>query len=371
MNTWHSTWLISPELLFGGLVASALVTALFGLLAIKGGPVDIPRERGLHRTPTPTSGGLAIMAGSALIIGLVLAFFGHSIPGNWRDGAILFGFASLMGLSGALDDLIDLPPKLRLGFQIGMCLGFAWFYRVTNLDFGFGLSVNIWPPLSLLGSAAWLVLGINTLNFMDGSNGLALGTQTIAMLVFSGVILWLAGSVPLGSCLGGILLIFVCVGGAHLGFTPLNMPMGKVFQGDAGALFAGSMITGGTLVLKIYGVTSAWFGGFLLAPLLVDVILTLVMRASQGKDVLRPHKEHLYQLWLQRADPCHGRLALRVWCLCAFSAGVGLSVRGLDHAYNVDLRFTALMVLITVYSIGWLLIRKRLLKRPLVASARP
>lgn len=370
MSTWHSAWLIPPELLLGALVASAIVSALFGLLVVKSGPVDIPRERGSHRVPTPTSGGLAIMAGSSLIIGLVLAFFGHSIPGNWRDGAILFGFASLMGLSGALDDLIDLPPKLRLGFQIAMCLGFAWFYRVTNLDFGPGMTVNIWPPLSLLGSAAWLVLGINTLNFMDGSNGLALGTQAIAMLVFSGVILWLAGSVPLGSCLGVILLIFVCVGGAHLGFTPLNMPMGKVFQGDAGALFGGAMITGGTLVLKVYGVSSAWFGGFLLAPLLVDVVLTLFMRASQGKDVLRPHKEHLYQLWLQRADPSHGRLALRIWGLCAFSAAVGLTARVLDHKYDLDMRFLVLVIIITGYSFGWLHIRKSLLNRPPL-SARP
>ena len=172
--------------------------------------------------------------------------------------------------------------------------------------------VHLWPPIGLLGSAAWLVLGINTINFMDGANGLALGTQTIAMTVFAGLILLMAPLSLVGSYLGVILLICVCVAGAQLGFMPFNLPpkhpqRAKAFQGDAGSLFGGALITGATLVLKAYGIGSVWFGGFLLAPLLVDVVMTLAVRARRGKNLMRPHKEHLYQLWLQRRDPSHAR----------------------------------------------------------------
>ena len=368
-------WLVSPLLLLGALVASALAAALLTGLAVAGGPVDLPRARGSHIKPTPTSGGLAVMAAAGLIIGLLVFIPGSAIPGSWRDGALLFGFASLMGLSGALDDLFDLPAKLRLGFQIAVCLLFAAFYRVTTLDFGPGLVIHLWPPIGLVGSAAWLVLGINALNFMDGANGLAPGTQAIALIALSILLLLLAPVSPLGGFLGPVLIVCVCAAGAHLGFMPFNLPplspnCAKVFQGDAGALFGGALITGACLVVKAYGVGSVWFGGFLLAPLLVDVVLTLITRARQGKNLMRPHKEHLYQLWLQRRDGSHARLALRVWFLCALSSGVGVAARIFDQVYHSDIRFLCLVAVIAAYGLMWGALRRQLLRsEPLAAAA--
>jgi len=371
---WQITWLIPPGLLLGALVASALVSAFLSLLVIKGGPVDNPRERGSHSAPTPTSGGLAIMAASALVVGLTICFYGHAIPGSWRDGLILFGFASLMGICGAIDDVADLPAIGRLAFQIGLCLIFAWFYRVTTLDFGPGLIVQVPPVIGLLGSTAWLILTLNAINFMDGSNGLAIGAQTIALLVFAGLILLMAPLSLFGAYLGVVLLICVCVAGAHIGFAPFNLPPGKpekakAFQGDAGSMFAGALIGGATLVVKAYGVGSVWFGGFLLAPLLVDVVLTLIVRARKHANIFKPHKEHLYQIWLQRQDRSHWRLALRVWALCLFSSLIGVAARLVDRIYHSDIRFIALVTLIAAYSLGWFWLRTALLKRPLLSKA--
>ncbi len=315
------------------------------------------------------------MAGAALVIGAIVYLYSPLIPGNLRDGLLLFGFASLMGLSGALDDLIDMPAQWRLGFQIGLCLIFAYYYRVTTLSFGGGLIVQVPPTLGLIGSAAWLLLGINAINFMDGSNGLATGTQAIALCVISLLIVIMAPFSPLGSYLGIILIICVCAAGAQLGFLPFNLPLNKAFQGDAGALFGGALITGACLVLKAYSVGSVWFGGFLLAPLLVDVVLTLAVRIRQRKNLFRPHKEHLYQLWLQRRDPSHGKLALKIWALCAISGLTGLGARLLNSFLHWDVRFYALVFILAIYSAGWLGIRKRLFGQPwspgLTADARP
>ena len=369
----HIAWLIPPPLLLAALLGSAVVAALLTVLAIAGGPIDVPRDRGAHAKPTPTSAGLAIMAATGLISGLFVLYFGASVPGSWRDGALLFGFAALMGLTGALDDLFDLPARLRLGFQVGLCLMFAALYRVTTLDFGLGLVVHLWWPIGLLGSAAWLVLGINTINFMDGANGLAPGTQAIALGVISALILLVAPVSQMGGFLGVVLVVCVCAAGAHLGFLPFNLPMGKVFQGDSGSLFGGALITGGTLIIKAYGIGSVWLGGFLLAPLLVDVVLTLITRAMQHKDLMRPHKDHLYQLWLQRRDPSHAGLALRVWFLCALSSAVGIAARAIDHFSHTDIRFPALVVVIVIYSLGWVAVRRKLLAatplKPAVAES--
>lgn len=365
-------WLIPPRILLAALIVAALVSAGLTMLVIAGGPVDNPRLRGSHVRPTPTSGGLAVMAATGLTVALCVGIFGGAIPGNWRDGALLFGFAALMGLSGALDDLFDLPAKVRLLFQVGLCLVFAVFYRVTTLDFGPGLIVHLPWIVSVLGSAAWLVLGINTVNFMDGANGLAPGTQAVALAVIALLILLLAPVSLLGGFLGIVLVICVCAAGAHIGFTPFNLPMGRVFQGDAGALFGGALITASTLVVKAYGVGSVWFGGFLLAPLLVDVVLTLISRARRGENLMKPHKDHLYQLWLQRRDPSHGRLALRIWFLCAVSSAVGVAARVIDHLYHTDVRFFCLVVVILAYSLGWSHLRRQLLARePLAVTERP
>jgi UDP-N-acetylmuramyl pentapeptide phosphotransferase/UDP-N-acetylglucosamine-1-phosphate transferase len=191
------------------------------------------------------------------------------------------------------------------------------------------------------------------------------------MLVLAGLILLMAPFSLFSAYLGVILLICVCVAGAHLGFAPFNLPPGrpqkaKAFQGDAGSMFAGALIGGATLIVKAYGVGSVWFGGFLLAPLLVDVVLTLITRARKKRNVFKPHKEHLYQIWLQRHDGSHWRLALRIWALCLFSSLVGVGARFVDRIYHTDIRFLVLVALIIAYSAGWMTLRRRLLRRPLL-----
>lgn len=367
------TWLIAPWLLLAAFAIAAVTTVILVQLVIRGGPVDLPRGRGSHARPTPTSGGMALIGGTAFALGLCVWLWRTHIPGNTHDGLMLFGFAALMGLSGAVDDLFGLPARLRFGFQIILCLIFAWFYRVTDLQLGLGLTVGVPVIIGVVGSAAWLVLGLNAVNFMDGSNGLTLGVQTIALLTIGGLILVMAPVTPLGSALGLTLLICACAAGAHAGLMPFNLPMGAVFQGDAGSMFAGALITGACLQVKAFGAGSAWFGGFLLAPLLVDVVLTLLTRLSQRKDVFRAHREHLYQLWLQYRDPRHGRLALRVWGLCLASGAVGLAGRLLMHFTGLDLRFPALVLVIAVYSAGWMALRRKLLAgsplKPAVAQS--
>ncbi len=355
-------WLVPPAILAGGFFAAFVLALLLGLLVVRCGPVDAPRARGLHSNPTPTSGGMAVITATAIPLAVILWTWRSQIPGPGQDGLLLFGFAALMGLSGGIDDVFGLPARARLLFQIALCLVFALFYRVTSLSFGFGLSVPVWPPLGLLGSAAWLLLGINAINFMDGSNGLAVGTQSIALIVIAGLALAVAPAAPLAWYLGVPLVVWVCAAGAQLGFLPLNLPLNRVFQGDSGALFGGALVTGACLQVKTYSIASVWLGGYLLAPLFVDVVLTLIVRARRRQNLLRPHKEHLYQLWLQHRDPSHGKLALRVWALCALSSAAGVIARFYGNAIGVDLRFPVLAAIAVMLSIGWVILRGKLLR---------
>jgi UDP-N-acetylmuramyl pentapeptide phosphotransferase/UDP-N-acetylglucosamine-1-phosphate transferase len=353
-------WLITSEALITTLLMAFGLGLVFSCLVVMGGPVDAPRERGSHHAPTPTSGGLAIMAATGFAVAAGLWLFPDHVSGLPRDALLLFGFAVVMGVSGALDDVYDWPASMRLLLQLSLCLSFGYVFRVETLDFGFGLVLNCGPVFGTLGSALWLLVGINAINFMDGSNGLALGSQLL-WLGFAAIIFVLIG--PFGAetwPMAGIVTLYIASLGAHAAFLPFNLK-GKAFQGDAGSLFSGALITGSILLMQTHKVSTPWLGGYMLAPFLVDVILTMLVRAKHKKPLMSPHKEHLYQLWLQHRDPDHFRLALKMWGLIFVSLSLGLITRLVSEYYHTSYRFIILALWLSLLSWGWLKVRSKLL----------
>jgi UDP-GlcNAc:undecaprenyl-phosphate/decaprenyl-phosphate GlcNAc-1-phosphate transferase len=345
--------------LVAGFVLSLALSAILTRWVIASGPVDRPRDRGAHDNPTPTSGGMAVMAACALAVGIVLVHAGPVLGGFAKPALWLFGFAILIGLSGAADDVLGLPAKVRFAFQALCALGFAAAFPVTDLDFGFGLDLHLWRPLGIAGTALWLITVVNAVNFIDGANGLAPGAQSVAL---SGLCLLMmlfapAYQIPGMAVLG---LLLMCALGANLGFLPFNLPMGKLFQGDAGSLFSAALIGGAVPILHTSGYGSIWFGGYILAPVLVDVILTLIIRWRAGERLFEAHKRHLYQQWLIRRGGSHAQVSTFVWGLCALSGGLGLVMEYLYRNKGIDLRFAELAVLVGVLSLGWWRLRLRI-----------
>jgi UDP-GlcNAc:undecaprenyl-phosphate GlcNAc-1-phosphate transferase len=91
-------------------VVTAAVTPLVGRLARRLGAMDEPRDRGLSRRLTPLLGGVAIFAG-VLLAALVWLPLKEPFP------AILGG-AAIITLVGAVDDVLDLDPALKLAGQV-------------------------------------------------------------------------------------------------------------------------------------------------------------------------------------------------------------------------------------------------------------
>src|SRR4051794_32132702 len=96
-------------------VVAAALTPLSSMLARRVGAVDEPRTRGLSDRPTPRLGGLAIFAG------ILVPFLIWLPVGDPRWRAILAG-AALITLVGALDDIYDLHPAVKLLGQIAAAL---------------------------------------------------------------------------------------------------------------------------------------------------------------------------------------------------------------------------------------------------------
>src|SRR3954471_19957961 len=101
------------DALWAGLVAAgvtALLTPLASRIAYRVGAVDEPRERGLSDRPMPRLGGLAIYAGVFVATLVWLPY-----AGPWK--AVLIAGA-LITCIGALDDVFDLPPGVKLVGQV-------------------------------------------------------------------------------------------------------------------------------------------------------------------------------------------------------------------------------------------------------------
>src|SRR5215207_1655867 len=155
---------------------AAAVTAVLTPVVARGarrvGAVDKPRDRGLSERMTPVLGGLAIFAG--IIVAALLW-----VPGDGPYPPILAG-AALITLVGALDDVFDLHPAIKLAGQVvAVAVPVLDGVVVDDFTLPFVGAVDLGPlavPLTMLG----MVLIINVVNFSDGVDGLAAGVCAIA-----------------------------------------------------------------------------------------------------------------------------------------------------------------------------------------------
>ena len=303
--------------LAGSAVALGTAAAVSGVVAWAG-PIDRPRDRGSHHIPTPTSGGLGVIAGACLGL-LVFARLAPAPMSDLGRIAAALGLACALGLVGALDDLFDLGARIKFLLQIALALIFAVFVaRIEAIALTETASLSLGPALGVVGTSLWLLVVVNAVNFMDGANGLAPGAVIITLLAFAFAAF--SGGAP--AC-GGAALAAATAG---LGFLPWNFPKARLFQGDAGALFSGFLLAELAVIgagARGQGSVFVLFAPLALSPFLIDVLLTLLMRARGKRPLFDAHKDHLYQRWLSRHGRSHLALAWRMFSVmgaCALAS---------------------------------------------------
>jgi len=339
--------------LFSAVITFAVAAAVAGVVSWAG-PIDPPTERGAHRRPTPTSGGVAIMA--AVGVGVLLFLLGPQVRSDMalRLAATL-ALALAMGVIGALDDLLDIGAKTKLLLQAALALVFAIFVaHVDGLPLGLGLTLPLGPIVGSAGVALWIVVATNAVNFMDGANGVAPGAQ---LSLFMATAVAARGGYPLVAELSTVAAI------GCAGFLPWNL-QGRLFQGDAGALFCGFLFAALAILSTAPSASpglSLYFGPLILLPFLTDVLLTLAVRARRGQSLLQAHRDHLYQLWLRQASkPSHIALAWRMALIMAGYGGFGLVMLACPPRVQPEI-FAAAVAFSTL---SWALLRRRLETQP-------
>ena len=264
---------------------SFLLTPVVRMIAIRTGAMDIPKDqRRMHKKPIPRLGGLAIY------ISIILSTIIFVEPLTMEIQAMLLG-ASVIVVSGLLDDTKGLTPTLKVIFQviaaaIVMFGGIKVSY-ISNFLGERGSVINI-GLLSYPVSLLWIVGVTNAINLIDGLDGLADGVSAIASLCLA-VISFMFGNQEIG-------VLCLILSGACSGFLPFNFNPAKIFMGDTGALLLGFMFSVITIegVLKTAAAVAVAIPVLLLAVPISDTFFAIIRRSLSGKSITTADKGHLH-----------------------------------------------------------------------------
>lgn len=288
-----------PPLLIAFALAVAL-TPVARALGLRLGFVDDPEgdELKIHRRPVPVLGGLAVV---------VAAFAALALTGD-EPPLVVIAAAGIALATGLVDDFRPLAPRVQALLQV--TAGIVLVAGGVDLA---GLGVFGPPAVIVL-----VVAGANSVNFIDGQDGLAGGLVAIACLGLAGV----AGG-PLG----------LAVAGAIAAFLFWNRSPARIFLGNGGAHALGTILA----VLAIGAIDADGWRGFFAATLCLGVfafeLAFTVVRRLRTRSLSVGDRLHSYDL-LAAALGSRGRATLVFWMLGAVGVGLGVAADALPTSFG-------------------------------------
>ena len=275
------------------IIVSLIFTISIKLLFIKSKSFDDINSRSIHKTKATKSGGISVF--------ITLFIFSFYFYLNQID---LFDFTLLVPLGimfivGVYDDFYNADFKLKFFLQIIVAKIIIDQGLIIDNFYGV-LGLNEIPRLAgqIFTIVVFLII-VNAINFIDGIDGLAI-TETIKVIL---LIEFLSiGSTPFLSL--GILTILSLLPLYYFNFKKDY----KVFLGDAGSLFLGTLIAiylfhvlGEDFVLKpFYKVNKPLLSMALIAYPLIDLLRVFIIRVYNKRSPFNPDKNHLHHILIKK-----------------------------------------------------------------------
>lgn len=330
-------------------LSAFIISLIASRLMVKAGLSDVPVGRSNHYAPVPTAGGLGVLCGVAA--GCLVLSLPWGGGGVFPDLSVILSLCFAIAFTGFYDDLYAPPTEIKFGIFVAIAgLLIYAIGAISVLPLGsMSLTLPLW--LGVIGTLLWVFVVMNSVNFMDGANGFMPGCLVTAFTALAIIAhkeqaeqsFWLAS---------------ICAA-AWTGFLPWNARQkALIFAGDIGSLFAGFMFAAIAILLiqEVDAHNVVYIGPLLLLPFLADVLLTLLWRVKSRQNLLRPHRDHLYQRAISRGMS-HRRISfiyIMAFALCGVAA-YGLS----GQADSVMFwGFAAMVALsVVVYLIGHIIWR--------------
>ena len=312
------------------------ITALFVpfsiSLAHKTGAIDIPKDdRRVHTRPIPRIGGVAMFLGIS-ITAIIVTATGIFQPGmiNETTGKVIMDWnlefvvenrlnptlgivagGAIIFVMGFIDDLKNLSPKIKLLGQIAAAsFVYAVGVKIKFVSIFFGNNTTNFSEITCyIVTVLWIVAITNTINLVDGLDGLAAGVIAIASLCIAYV------GYIFGYYIGALPML--AIAGSAMGFLPYNFYPAKTFMGDCGSQYLGFMLASFSIVgsVKSATVVAVLVPGLALSLPIIDTLLAIIRRAVSGKPIMQADKGHLHHRLL-RAGMGQRRTVLCLYGVC-------------------------------------------------------
>ena len=282
---------------------SAVLTAL-ALSLILGAAA---REVG-KRVPLTTTGGIAATGGISLLTAWWIAAW---LADAW-DPRASFGLllaTAVMVAVGLRDLRRPLGPWPQLAGQAlagssAVLVGGVVAEYVTNPAGGL-LYLNQWqsagiPIVAAALTLLWILLLINAVNFLDGTDGVAAAVSLVGFLTIGAVSLLPQVREP------AVALPAFLAAAATAGFLFWNFPPARLVLGTPGSWFLGFLLA----VLSVQGSSKIATLSVVGAIPLLDAVSVVIARIRRGTSPLRGDRTHFHHRLLARGWSPRSILAL-------------------------------------------------------------
>jgi UDP-GlcNAc:undecaprenyl-phosphate GlcNAc-1-phosphate transferase len=274
---------------------------------------DKPNGRKLHAHAIPHLGGIAIFGGFFLAL-LISLGTGPGVEIAARVLALLPGLIILFGL-GLIDDLRGLRASLKLIYQL---LGASCVVAMgASLQAG-SLSDPAFVAVLAL-SVLWYVAVTNSVNLIDGLDGLAAGTSVISSMAFL-FVGWRIGE-------PAVVLVAVSLMGGLLAFLRFNFHPARIFMGDTGSMFIGFTLAFlACLLVPRVGLWTALLGSAAIVGVpVMDTTTAIVRRLLARQHIFQADGQHTHHK-LMRCGLSHRGTVVVLYALSAGFAAMGAAI---------------------------------------------
>jgi len=321
-------------LLLGALVAAAAIslalTPFVRRQAVRLGVLDRPNARRVNLHPVPRGGGVAV-ALAFVAVATALVVINHQLrflpmPRRLDAGelvALLAGGAVAAAL-GALDDLLDLRARWQFLGQLALATGAVVLgFGITQINNPFGPGqIQFTEPFAAGFAMLWILGMINSMNFIDGLDGLSSGIGVIAAITLGVISLTTQINQPF------VAVLCFALAGALLGFLRWNFHPAAIFTGTSGTMFVGFTLA----TLSILGSAKVAVALLVLGVPIIDTFWIIVRRAAAGRSPFTPDRGHIHHRLLD-LGLSHRETVMLIYGMCGALGVLSLLLSGASQVY--------------------------------------
>jgi UDP-GlcNAc:undecaprenyl-phosphate GlcNAc-1-phosphate transferase len=267
---------------------------------------------------------VALIGGAVLAAGIGLLDDWYQLRARWQFGGqfVLAGVAVALGVAvTSLADPLEPHGTLLIGGAVGVVVTFVWIVGM-----------------------------INSMNFIDGLDGLSCGIAMIAALTLGVISLTSDPVEPY------VAMFCFALAGALAGFLRWNFHPASVFAGTSGIMLVGYVLA----VLSILGAAKIAVAALVLGVPIIDTFWIIVRRLAGGRSPFSPDRGHIHHRLLDLGLSHRGSVLL-LYAVCLVLAGMSLALSNTGQLY-------AFMGLAVVFGLG-LFVIERLSDRSVEAVA--